>query len=337
MATALNYDEHLRRILRIHFDPDGGAPYWLKRQRELGFDVVSEIQSLADLPRLGAFDENALRDQPLRDFIPISRRAALAGAIVTETGGTTGAPKRTVFAREEFEEAFITPFVRAAQHAGFPLGATWLWVGPSGPHVIGQAAAWCATALGSPQPFSVDFDPRWFRKLPADSLARERYMEHLLEQALHVITREPVEVLFTTPIVLEQLAERMNTAARERVRGVHYGGMRVEPALLHKAQTEWFPRAVHLAGYGNSLFGLCMEFGGAPDRQLRYYPYGARHVVRIGDNGRVWMSRLDPTVLIANLAERDRATTTADVAAPVPGYGPPIEDPRPFAQPTRGG
>lgn len=337
MAVELNYDEHLHRILQIHFDPSGGTPYWLERQRKLGFDVVREIHSLTDLWRLGAFDEHALRDRPLRDFVPKSRRHALVGAVVTETGGTTGVPKRTIFSRGEFEEAFITPFVRAAEHTSFPRGAAWLWVGPSGPHVIGQAAAGCATAVGSPQPFSVDFDPRWFRKLPADSLARERYVEHVLEQALHILAQELVEVLFTTPIMLERLAERTDDAVRERIRGVHYGGMRVEPTLLRSAQTEWFPNAVHLAGYGNSLFGVCMEFGGTVDRTLRYHPCGARHVVRVGEDGRVWMSRLDPTVLIVNLPERDRATARPDLAAPIAGFGSPIEDLRPFEQPTSAG
>lgn len=331
MAAVLNYDAHLRRILRIHFDLSGGAPYWLERQSELGFHVIREIRTLSDLPRLGRFDERALCCRPLRDFVPLSRQGRLAGAIVTETGGATGPPKRTVFTREEFEEAFVTPFVRAAEYAGFPRGATWLWVGPSGPHVIGQAAAACAAALGSPQPFSVDFDPRWFRKLPADSLARDRYLEHVLEQALHVLGHESVEVLFTTPAVLGGLAERMSAKARQRIRGVHYGGMRVARALLQSAHTDWFPGAVHLAGYGNSLFGLCMEFGGALDRELRYHPFGPRHVVQVYEDGRVWMSRLDETVLIANLLERDCATARPEIAAPVPGFGPPIEDPRPIS------
>ena len=334
MDAELERDEHVRRIVGIHFDPRGGAPYWLERERALHLNARAEIRGVADLSKLGSMDENALRERPVLDFVPHSQRGDLAGAIVTETGGATGAPKRTLFSRAEFEAAFVTPFVRVADHAGFPRGAVWLWVGPSGPHVIGQAAAACAAALGSPQPFSVDFDPRWFRKLPPDSLARERYLEHLLEQAMRVIDAEPVSVLFTTPVILERLAQKMNAAQRERIRGVHYGGMRVEPDLLRNAQTEWFPRAVHLAGYGNSLFGVCMEFGGTADRPLRYYPFGPRHLIRVAADGRVHMSRLDPTVLIANLAERD----AADPAPPpvLIGFGPGVENPRPFERAESG-
>ena len=335
MDPRIDADAHLRRIVAIHFDPESGSPYWLSRQRELGLDARREIRGLADLQRLGPMPEAALRDRPILDFVPLSRREHLAGAMVTETAGTTGPPKRTIFTPEEFHAAFVEPFVQVAVASGFPRGAAWLWLGPSGPHVIGQAAAACAAAMGSPQPFSVDFDPRWFRKLPADSLGRRRYLDHLVEQALLVIHHEPVSVIFTTPVLLERLAGVMTARQRERVGGVHYGGMRVKPDLLRAAQTEWFSGAVHLAGYGNSLFGVCMEFGGPPDRTLRYFPYGARHPVTVAADGRVWMSRLDPTVLIANLPERDVAgPATAPGVAPWQGFGSGIEDPRPREDPV---
>jgi hypothetical protein len=323
-------DKHICSILAVHFDPAGGSPYWLDRQNTLGIDVRQEIRSVNELHRLGVMDENALRDRPVLDFVPLSRRDQLAGAIVTETGGTTGRPKRTLFSASDFRSAFVQPFVAAARYAGFPEGGFWLWVGPSGPHVIGQAAAACATAMGCAQPFSVDFDPRWYRKLPADSLARNRYLEHLVDQARSVLEREPIEVLFTTPVVLERLAQVMTAEQRERIRGVHYGGMRVKPDLLLRAQTEWYPAAVHLSGYGNSLFGVCMDLGGGPDRPLRYFPYGARLQVRVADDGRVWMSRLDETVLIVNLPERDAAAVAPLPADAPAGFGAGIEDPHPI-------
>ncbi len=332
MDAQLTTDEHVRRIIAIHFDPDRGAPYWLERQRTLGIDAQREIRTLDDLERLGPMDEDALRSRPIMDFVPQSQHDDLVGAVIAETGGATGKPKRTVFSRSEFQAAFVEPFVRVAEASGFPCGGLWLWVGPSGPHVIGQAAVACAAAMDSPQPFAIDFDPRWFRKLPAESLARERYLSHLIEQAIDVISCEPVSVLFTTPAILQRLAGRMTAEQRERVRGVHYGGMRVEPELLKSAQTVWFSKAVHLVGYGNSLFGVCMELGGAPERQLRYHPLGVRHQVCVGCDGRVWMSRLDSTVLIANLRERDIAGVVSAPGSPWDGFGPGVEDPRPDAQ-----
>jgi hypothetical protein len=328
VAAGLDADEHVRRIVRIHFHASTGAPYWLEKQSKLGLDAIAAIRTAADLHKLGPMDEPALRDRPILDFVPLSQRSRLVGAVITETGGTTGPPKRVAFARHEFDQGFVEPFVRVATSCGFPRGGAWLWLGPSGPHIIGQAAAACAAALGSPQPFCVDFDPRWFRKMPADSMGRARYMEHLLGQALHVIDREPIDVVFTTPVLLQQLAARMTPSQRDRVRGVHYGGMRIEPELLRAAQTEWFPYAVHLAGYGNSLFGLCMEVGGPPDRTLRYFPRGPRHQVRVAADGRVWMSRLDETVLIANLRERDVGTAVRPPATWSADYGAGVEDPR---------
>jgi hypothetical protein len=335
MALDRGLDAHVRRIVAIHFDPDGGAPYWLERARASGWDVPARVRTCADLQLLGPMDEAALRSRPVLDFVPRSRRHRLAGALLAETGGTTGLPKRTVFSREEFHLGFVEPFVRAADSAGFPRGGLWLWIGPGGPHIIGQAAAACAAALECPQPFAIDFDPRWYRKLPPESTSRERYLQHLLAQALDILAVEPVDVIFTTPVILERLARTMNVSQRSRIRGVHYGGMRVDAELLVAAQLDWFPNAVHLAGYGNSLFGVCMELGGAPDRALRYHPYGFRHQVRVDGDGRVWMSRLDETVLIANLAERDSATERAATAAAARlGFGPCIEDPRPRKSPA---
>lgn len=326
-------DAHVQSVVAIHFDERSGAPYWLERQRAMGFNAVKELQSFGDLARLGAMDEGALSRRPILDFVPVSQRPRLHGAILTETGGTTGRPKRTIFQAEEFRAAFVQPFVVMAERAGFPRGGSWLYVGPSGPHVIGQAAAECAVAMGSHQPFTVDFDPRWFRKLPPGSVGRERYTRHLVDQAIDVVASEPVDVLFTTPPMVRNLAAAMSDVDRDRIRGVHYGGMRVEPTVLVAAQTQWFPRAVHLAGYGNSLFGVCMEEGGLPDRRLQYFPHGLRLQVRVDENEHVWMHRLDPTVLIANLAERD-AATAADPSAELQhlGYGAGVEDPRPPRQ-----
>lgn len=331
MAVEGELDAHVRRMIGIHFDPQSGAPYWLKRQQALEIDVLARINTFADLERLGPMDEDALMRQPLLDFVPLSRRHLLPGGIVTDTGGTTGRPKRTVFSRDEFHAGFVEPFVRMARRVHFPSNAAWLFVGPGGPHIIGQAAAACAVELGGHQPFTVDFDPRWIRKLPPGSMGRDRYVRHLLDQAVDVLRSESIEVLFTTPAMVRSLAEIMTVAQRERIRGVHYGGMRVELQLLRSAQTDWFPRAVHLAGYGNSLFGVCMEAGGEPSRPLRYFPHGLRHQVRVAQGGRVWMHRLDPTVLIVNLAERDVGRTTspgADLESL--GFGSGIEDPGPM-------
>lgn len=333
MDVTTDLDEHMQRIIAVQFNPRTGAPYWLERQRKLGINAMKDIHTFDDLKRLGDMEEEALARRPVLDFVPLSERNQLEGAIITETGGTTGAPKRTIFSRNEFHAAFVAPFVRMAEHVGFPRDGAWLYAGPSGPHVIGQAAVACATAWGGHQPFAIDFDPRWFRILPAETIGRDRYIQHLLEQAMSILRTEPIEVIFTTPVMLERLAIMMTVPERERIRGVHYGGMVVERALLQQAQCIWFPNAVHLAGYGNSLFGVCMEGGGSADRTLRYYPHGLRHQVRVAEDGTVWMYRLDRTVLIANMKERDvgvPAHPSAQLCSI--GFGKGVEGPSPHRQ-----
>ncbi len=333
MDVTTDLDEHVRRIIAVQFNPHTGAPYWLELQRKLGINAMKDIQTFDDLELLGDMEEEALARRPVLDFVPLSERNRLEAAVITETGGTTGAPKRTCFSRDEFHAAFVEPFVRMAEHVGFPRDGAWLYAGPSGPHVIGQAAAACATAWGGHQPFAIDFDPRWFRKLPAESTGRDRYLQHLIDQAMVVLHTEAIEVIFTTPVMLKHLATVMTVPQRERIRGVHYGGMVVDPELLQQAQTMWFPNAVHLAGYGNSLFGVCMECGGNADRTLCYYPHGLRHQVRVAEDGTVWMSRLDRTVLIANMKERDvgvPAHPSAQLSSI--GFGKGIEGPSPHRQ-----
>ena len=121
--------------------------------------------------------------------------------MVGETAGTSGEPRATTYRDDEFQAAFITPFLRVAQATGFPRGEPWLWVGPSGPHIIGKVVRELARQSGSMDPFSVDFDPRWAKRLADGGLARQRYLEHVSTQALDVLAREPISVLFITPPV----------------------------------------------------------------------------------------------------------------------------------------
>jgi hypothetical protein len=109
------------------------------------------------------------------------------------------------------------------------------------------------SALGAHDPFSVDFDPRWARTLAAGSLARGRYLEHVVRQALAVINAEAPRIIFTTPAVLTRLADGMSNAQRKSIAGVHYGGQRVESEELRHFQEDVFLNAVHLSGYGNTI------------------------------------------------------------------------------------
>ena len=310
--------ERLRRVVELHFHPAWGTPYWLDRASAMGLDARRRIQTLDDLRLLGGMTPLDLRRRPLLDYIPRRLHGRLDQLVVAQTGGTTtGGGTWTAYREDEFVEAFVLPFVVAAGRVGFPPREQWLFVGPGGPHVIGKAVRHLAAALGSAEPFAVDFDPRWAKKLPEGSFARERYLGHVVEQAMCVIDSQDVGVLFTTPPVLAALAARMTEAQRARVRAVHYGGLPVSPAEMLRFQVETFPAAVHLSGYGNTLFGCAMELSASAGREINYFPFGPRLLFETfrddgspaapGEVGQVCFTRLDETMLLVRVRERDHA------------------------------
>ncbi len=314
-------EDRLRRILTLHFHPEQGTPYWIDRAKSLGVDPARDINTVEDLALLGDMTPGDLHGRPLLDHVPRMFHAMLEQFIVGQTGGTTGTGTWTLYRDDEFREAFVRPFAVAAGHVGFPRGERWLYVGPSGPHIIGKAAPHLARAVGSGDPFSVDFDARWAKKLTEGSFARDRYTQHVVEQAMMIIDKQEIGVLFSTPIVLARLASLMTTEQRERLRGVHYGGMAISPQEMERFQIELFPNAVHLSGYGNTLFGCCPELTTVAGRPLDYYPCGNRLLLEVvdehgtatapGQMGRVRFTRLDESMLLVRMVERDQASGVA--------------------------
>lgn len=331
--------DYVREIVAIHFDPTWGSPYWLERAPLLPFDPLQDIQTLDDLRRFPAFDLKQLAVRPVAHFIPRRFHDQLADFVTAETGGATGAPKRTAYHEMDFTAAFVTPFVVAAALMGFPLDAHWLFIGPSGPHIIGKAARACAKALGSMDPFAVDFDPRWFRKLAAGSMGRARYLEHVLEQAIRVLDTQDIGVLFSTPPVLEALGARMPEGQRARITGVHLGGMAATPAFWARLTSEWFPNAVALSGYGNTLAGVCPQVTSCEHGLPVYVPHGERIVFVLNTDegtgrGAVCFHRLDRSCFLPHVVEGDEAAfvAVAKDARAVGFHAVGLQDPRPAAR-----
>lgn len=339
-------DERLRATLAAHFDPLDGSPYWLARERALGIDVRARVRELDDLAVFGPFDLAELSRHPVEAFLPRAVRESRS-LVFAETGGSSGEPRPIAYARADFEAAFVAPFVQRCGEHDFGDGR-WLWLGPGGPHVIGKAAQCIAELTTGADAFSVDFDPRWFRRLAAGSLARTRYLEHVLEQALRVLATQRIAHLFATPVVLAALATRLSTRLRERIGFLYLGGMPLAPDAMRGIGAA-FPRARCLAGYGNTLFGVTHEAAAGPARTTPpvYVPDSARLVVRIvppparaaanedtarlmkrvapGVRGQVLMHRLDASGFLPNVLERDGAVRV-DLGAAQDG----LEDPQPL-------
>ena len=323
----LSTNAWLQIIVSKHFDPAYGSQYWLDKERELGINAKKEINTLDDLKILGPMCEDDLRKYPIEHFIPNVYMNRKNMFVLGETAGTTGRPKVTAYRMDEFFSVFVDWFVYIAKKRGFPVGGNWLWIGPSGPHIIGKAVGHVAMRMGSMDPFSIDFDPRWAKKMQPESIGSKRYLEHVLDQAMDIIEAQEIEVLYTTPPVLEALALRMSDQKRMAVKGVHYGGISIGKEALKRFKVENFPNAVHISGYGNTLFGLCLEIEGLSTYDLDYFPLGPRMIVQVvekdddnvsgserlsklvnyGEEGQVVFHRLDESFFVPNMLERDRA------------------------------
>jgi len=342
-------NEQLAKILDLHLDPGGGSPYWLRKQAQLGFDIRQSVNSVADLTKLEPFDLDDLNRFPLQDFIPrslLGTRPLITG----ETGGATGKPKTTAYFEDELHTAFIAPFLRTTDWIETKTTGHWLWLGPSGPHIIGKVARRIAEITTGCDGFSVDFDPRWYRSLLTGSIGRQRYLEHLLNQAVAILSQQQIRYLFTTPVVLLTLTERLTELQKQAIEFIYLGGMAVTPEAL-QSLTEVFPQAQFLSGYGNTLFGVSHE--AVPHRNVAlepvYYPQSERLVVHIvngdlnlpaavrlqrpvayGERGQVVMHRLDESCFLANVMERDSAIRIESPTGSALGEG--IGSPQPLAQ-----
>ena len=243
------------KILSLHSDPESGSPYWINFFKTSNISPEDAAVNPMLLPPIVV---KILRNSPIENFIPKSVIEEKTYLITGETSGFSGKPIMTVFSEEEFDEAFVAPFIKKAEVAGFPVRSKWLWAGPSGPHIIGKAVRSILRKVGGMDPFSIDFDPRWYKCLPENSMSRQRYFRHIEEQIFAILKGQEVEVIFTTPPIIRMLMEKMSFEDRKKIKGVHYGGIATDFEGYQQFKSA-FPNAVHLNGYGNSLFGVFIE------------------------------------------------------------------------------
>ena len=122
-------DEHVREMVRWHFSPETGCPFWLDFKERCGFDPIQEIGGYADLKLFGHFQDEWLRGGPVRRWLPKGYQNE--PFFVFETGGYTGVPKSRINVRD-FQIDYEM-FSETLSDAGFPRGSDWLMLGPSGP------------------------------------------------------------------------------------------------------------------------------------------------------------------------------------------------------------
>ena len=63
-------DAHVREIVRWHFDPATGSPFWLERAQGFDFDPLTDVNTFDDLKKFGHFQDEWLRGGPVRRWVP---------------------------------------------------------------------------------------------------------------------------------------------------------------------------------------------------------------------------------------------------------------------------
>ena len=88
-------DSHLRDIIKWHFSPETGCPFWLDWLEASDWNPIDEIKTSEDLVKFENFDgDTHLRDLPNDVWIPKQYQGKPFS--IFETGGTTGMPKQRI-------------------------------------------------------------------------------------------------------------------------------------------------------------------------------------------------------------------------------------------------
>jgi len=282
--ASVNLDKHVAEMMQWHFSEDTGCPFWLNWAKVQDWNPLTEISTFADLcEKFPTFQDEWLRDLPNSTWVP----KAYAGRPfnIFETGGTTGMPKQRI-GWDDFRVDY-TEFSKTLKDEHFPKNHYWMMVGPTGPRRLRLAIEHLANERGCSCYF-VDLDPRWVKRLIATQQFNQAraYMDHVVEQALTILKHREVSALFTTPKLLEALAERKDLV-KAGIKGVFCGGTTMDRQYARFLQEEVCEggKIGFVPTYGNTLMGLARHrpFGPDNDYSIAYYAPQPRAVLRVID------------------------------------------------------
>lgn len=331
-------DAHVREIVKWHFSPETGSPFWLEKVKTLGFDPLTSVKTFEDLRQFPDFEDEWLRGGPINRWIP----KGLAGkpVYVFETGGTTGIPKSRMQIddwKTDYEN-----FSDTLPEDKFPKGSNWLMLGPSGPRRLRLAVEHLAQHRGGIS-FCVDLDPRWVVKLikRGNMKEMEAYRDHVIDQAITILSaNHDIKCMFTTPKLLEALAmklfEQGSSIKQSGITGIFSGGTEFTPQWYRFAMDELLRDPNDPTGepvfmtptYGNTLMGLACgkPFDPADNYKITYFAPQPRAVIEVvkfdnyhqpvgyGETGRVRLTTLTKETFIPGFMERDEGERELPIA-----------------------
>ncbi|MEE2854090.1 MAG: phenazine antibiotic biosynthesis protein [Actinomycetota bacterium] len=314
-------DAYLRAAIAWHFGDDTGSPFWLRAAHTLGFDPLTDINTFADL-RLFPNLINELRSVPVDDLIPRGYAAEGAAAPlpqIFESGGTTGAPKRTV-QMPDWVAQVVEWQTEDFAAGGFRRGQGFLCLMPSGPHGVGYFSRLVSQRLGAVF-HAIDIDPRWVKKIAARGAAGEvaAYVDHVVEQAAFALRTQNVANLQTTPPLLEAIArnDRIVDLVNDKIRYLLLSGAHVDADTLDLLRGI-FPTTTVAMAFGSTMV-LSQAVTRIVDGDAFVFdprtPYVVFWVVdpdtgqRVpyGQRGQVVMNHVSKGMFIPNNLERDLA------------------------------
>jgi phenylacetate-coenzyme A ligase PaaK-like adenylate-forming protein len=319
-ASVQDPEAYLRAALAWHFGDDTGSPFWLRIARDLDFDPLTDVKTFDDL-RLFPNLVNELRSVPVEDLIPRGYRARQSTPPlpqIFESGGTTGAPKRTV-QMPDWVAQVVEWQTDDFATGGFVRGQGFLCLMPSGPHGVGYFSRLVSQRLGAIF-HAIDIDPRWVKKLAARAAAADvaAYVDHVVEQAVFVLQTQHVANLHTTPPLLEAIArdDRVVDLVNNKIRYLLLSGAHVDADTLDLLRGIFPATAITMA------FGSTMVLSQAVTRTVDdsfvfdpRTPYVVFWVidpetgnrVPYGQQGQVVMNHISKGMFIPNNLERDLA------------------------------
>ena len=333
-----NLDAHTREIIAWHFSPASGSPYWLDWAKK-HFDPRPVVNSFADLiAKFPHFQDESLRDLQPEVWVPAQFKGQPFN--IFETGGTTGMPKQRIGWNDY--KVDYSEFSEKLSDEHFPRNHYWLMMGPTGPRRLRLAIEHLANVRGSSCYF-LDLDPRFVKKVIGNKqfdVARA-YMDHVVDQAVTILKHRKVSGLFTTPKLLEALAEKIDLYAAG-ICGVFCGGTTMAPQYVRFIVEEVLEgRIGFYPTYGNTLMGLAASVPLRPEDKysITYYAPQPRAVLRVvnpsqthqlvghDEWGRVELTTLTKEFFMPRFLERDEAIRRA-ARAPYAWDG--VAEVRPF-------
>lgn len=326
-APVADPEAYLRAAIAWHFGEDTGSSFWLHTAETLDFNPLTDITTFDDL-RLFPNMVNELRNVPVEELIPRGYGSPPPLPLIFESGGTTGAPKRTV-QLPDWVQQVIDWQTEDFAAGGFVGGRGFLCLMPSGPHGVGYFSRLVAQRLGAVF-HAIDIDPRWVKKLAARGATGEvgAYVDHVVDQAAFVLRTQTVANLHTTPPLLDALARNDHVVQliNEKIRYLLLSGAHVDADTLDVLR-EIFPVTNITMAFGSTMvLSQCVTRESEDGSEFVFdprIPYVSFRVVDAetgepvpyGQLGQVVMNHISKGMFIPNNLERDCAIRIAGPAA----------------------